>query len=1086
MNVVTLDFETFWSQDHSLSKMLPSVYVMHPDTQIISCSVKVNDGASECFFGEGDVLHRLSKIDWATSMALGHNMSGFDCMLLAWRLGIRPRMWGCTMAMARPFHRYDGLGLAALVKRYGIGAKDNTALLATKGKRLEDFTPAERRGMAVYNNADADQCYDLFKILRPATPAREMWLIDSTIRMLAEPQFELDRVLCVEALKRERAAKIKSLDKLAAKLGVDTVDEMRDTVMSAAKFSALLDNLGVDVPMKESPKKPGTLIPALAKTDEAFLALMEHDDPLVAAAARTRLGAKSTLLETRLEAFISVGDATNGMLPVPVKYAGAHTYRDSGEQYNCFTGDVEVLTRNGWVRFDRWGGDAIMQWWPDGRATFEESPGALRKHYSGHMVDVQAVLLDACMTPEHRIVSVRGVKPVERPAQFLLDHTGLGGIPTSGAWVGASESVYTPDEARLMAAIAADGCTILRKTTRPGMQIGLRKLRKIERMRNLLDAVGVPYTIREYPPQTGHKGAHNTVQFYIPDCPYPKGFGPWVLGLDRAALDALVEEIPYWDGWRHHKTGSHEFCAADAAQAEWVATAWHLSDTPATVRHYNGRWQLHRRRQGSRTSVTATDVKRVQHDGDVFCASVESSYIFIRRNGKIAVTGQCQNLPRIGRDKHGAIVPKRTNALRMSMRAPRGKRVIVADQSGIELRVNHFLWKVEDSMALYKASPGKADLYRAFAASLYNKEPDDVTKPERQMGKVCVLEGTLVLTDQGEVPIEHVTPSHKVWDGIEWVSTMGAIFKGVKDVITYDGLSATPDHEVWVEDGRKVPFGAAAAQSLRLARTGAGRTPLGFGGVGVAGDSPDQRLPLRAGAVRGLQHDQTQGRVWDLLNCGPRSRFTANGRLVSNCQLGLGFSAGWRTFMRVAKTMGGVDISEEEAQSTVYAWRDHYYRIVNGWGQCQNALEYIMAGESIAIDPWGLLHTEPGGIRLPSGRLIRYPNLRNVRNEDTGRNEMVYADGRHTTYIYGGRVTENVVQALACDSIMDCSIEYFKRTGLRPALRVHDELVYVVDEAAAEGLLDELQDVMRTPPKWWPDLIVWSEGSAALTYGDAK
>jgi hypothetical protein len=69
---------------------------------------------------------------------------------------------------------------------------------------------------------------------------------------------------------------------------------------------------------------------------------------------------------------------------------------------------------------------------------------------------------------------------------------------------------------------------------------------------------------------------------------------------------------------------------------------------------------------------------------------------------------------------------------------------------------------------------------------------------------------------------------------------------------------------------------------------------------------------------------------------------------------------------------------------------------------------------------------------------------------------------------------------------MDNVLEFFKRTGLRPALRVYDEAVYVVDETPARGLLDELLAIMRTPPSWWPQLVVWSEGDLAQAYGLAK
>jgi len=51
---------------------------------------------------------------------------------------------------------------------------------------------------------------------------------------------------------------------------------------------------------------------------------------------------------------------------------------------------------------------------------------------------------------------------------------------------------------------------------------------------------------------------------------------------------------------------------------------------------------------------------------------------------------------------------------------------------------------------------------------------------------------------------------------------------------------------------------------------------------------------------------------------------------------------------------------------------------------------------------------------------------------------------------------------------------------------VHDELVYVVPESLAQETLDMVQNIMRTPPTWWPELLTWSEGDIADTYGDAK
>ena len=83
--------------------------------------------------------------------------------------------------------------------------------------------------------------------------------------------------------------------------------------------------------MKPSPTDPDKMIPALAKNDEGMMALVDDDNPLVSAAASARIGVKSTLLETRLAAFMRAGNACGGKLPVPIRYCVADTTgRDSG------------------------------------------------------------------------------------------------------------------------------------------------------------------------------------------------------------------------------------------------------------------------------------------------------------------------------------------------------------------------------------------------------------------------------------------------------------------------------------------------------------------------------------------------------------------------------------------------------------------------------------------------------------------------------------------------------------------------------------------------------------------------------------
>jgi DNA polymerase len=346
MRVIVLDFETYWTTTHSLKKMSALNYVMHPDTEVISCSIKIGGGPARCVFGEAKLKKLFGLMDWSDVLLVAHNNSEFDALIAAFRFGIKPKMWGCTLAMARPIYaKTIGLSLAALGVELcpELGVKGSLEATNTKGKHLCDFTADELASVEVYNNQDTDICHGVFTKLMPRTPASEMRLIDATIRMLVEPAFELDAPLLEQTLVAERENKHRMLLDMATMLGMyhpgmtsdDAATAVGKVLSSAAKFAKLLESLGVDCPMKPSPKVPGKMIPALAKTDEDFMDLQDHDNPVVAMAARARLGVKSTQLETRIVKFLQAAALFGGLLPIPLRYCGAETtMRWSGWAYN--------------------------------------------------------------------------------------------------------------------------------------------------------------------------------------------------------------------------------------------------------------------------------------------------------------------------------------------------------------------------------------------------------------------------------------------------------------------------------------------------------------------------------------------------------------------------------------------------------------------------------------------------------------------------------------------------------------------------------------------------------------------------------
>ena len=149
-------------------------------------------------------------------------------------------------------------------------------------------------------------------------PAIELKLINLTINMFAQPVLRFNLAMLENHLEDVVLQK----DKLLESCITD-----KDTLMSNPKFAEKLKSLGVEPPMKISPRT-GKETFAFSKTDEGFKKLQEHSNEKVQTLIAARLGTKSTLEETRTQRFIDIGN--RGSLPVPLKYYAAHTGRWGG------------------------------------------------------------------------------------------------------------------------------------------------------------------------------------------------------------------------------------------------------------------------------------------------------------------------------------------------------------------------------------------------------------------------------------------------------------------------------------------------------------------------------------------------------------------------------------------------------------------------------------------------------------------------------------------------------------------------------------------------------------------------------------
>ena len=319
MNLVTLDFETYYAQDFSLSKITTEEYIRDRRFEVIGLGLKHGPNPTEWAQGEVQVRELIASVDWGSSAVLAHNMM-FDGAILSWRYNAKPKFLLDTLCMARAAHGVEhSVSLKALTERYGLGAK-GTEVLQAKGKRIDDFTPEEIKAYAGYCINDVELTYALFNKMSVGFPKKELALIDATLRMFTEPTLDLDMGLLEMHLEDVRDRKYK--------LMVDADVNDKKDLMSNHKFADVLMSFGVEPPEKISPTT-GKETFAFAKSDEGFKALQEHEDVRVQALVAARLGAKSTLEETRTQRFIDI--SKRGMLPVPVRYYAAHTGRWGGD-----------------------------------------------------------------------------------------------------------------------------------------------------------------------------------------------------------------------------------------------------------------------------------------------------------------------------------------------------------------------------------------------------------------------------------------------------------------------------------------------------------------------------------------------------------------------------------------------------------------------------------------------------------------------------------------------------------------------------------------------------------------------------------
>ena len=663
------------------------------------------------------------------------------------------------------------------------------------------------------------------------------------------------------------------------------------------------------------------------------------------------------------------------------------------------------------------------------------------------------------------------------------------------------------------------------------------------------------------------------------------------------------------------------------------------------------------------------DAKRDKSAVRKLAAGMLATAIEVGRTGDPDLIRTMYEAPRKdlqGRVRIEGVLPWISRMSRRTIAAPKGQVFVNGDFSNIQARIPVWLAGQQETVDAFARGE---DVYRQQASPIYGIAAEMLSAEQRQIGKVCIAEGSLVLTDQGLVEIQKITSCMKLWDGVEWVSHDGPVFMGWKETIDYEGLSATPDHHVWVQgEKRSIPFAQAAADRKHLVTTGIAERAIRMGDnnqtrskktswkwwplccnkmywlrqrtmdkfIYVA-DRQKQRLSrlfktakdnfrfnsqmfttsqtkmykserqsvsqlrwqrnrislqlfgrsahicneksrsatcwnglgskrkqwsLRTGKsamvvafrqhykpkkyeilnisessntadpcvprdsisetelyIRGQYDTQTVGRlrfdrrfieqnrqsakfsqtkrpVWDILNAGPRNRFTVSGHLVANCRLFLGFGAGVNAFIPAAMIYG-ISIPSEMGTQIVNTFRETNKALVAFWdANLACAVAAVQnPGQQFFVPPTGIISWFTYGdclcCMLPSTRLLRYwrPRLSQGywENGTPKRTLDLTVDFVKGPFVFRrnlwrGLAMQNITCALEADLLCGALVN-MDRMDLPVRIHVHDSASATVDEDRGEAVLPRFKEAMLDQPAYYAGLPIAADVDISARFG---
>ena len=329
LRFVFADFESFYGREYSLTKLDPPSYIL--DQRFEATCLGVAEGFTDPpYLVDGpDIPYFFKTI--GTDVAMVTHNALFDMCIASWRYGYVPKMIIDTLSMSRTLlaHRLRRLSLKSVGEYFGLQKGEMLQNVRDMG-RADIIAAGLWPSYAKYCMDDVSICRHIFLRLCGFLPPEEFILNDMILRTAVEPQFRIDVGVLQQHLHQVQHTK----DKLFAKAMFAGLTDKKE-LMSNDQFAGLLQTLGVDPPRTIS-KTTGRPSFSFSKQNPEFLALLEHDDPRVAALVEARLEFKSTIEETRTERMLNIAGLEfpglgTGIMPIPLKIGAAITHRLGGD-----------------------------------------------------------------------------------------------------------------------------------------------------------------------------------------------------------------------------------------------------------------------------------------------------------------------------------------------------------------------------------------------------------------------------------------------------------------------------------------------------------------------------------------------------------------------------------------------------------------------------------------------------------------------------------------------------------------------------------------------------------------------------------